>query len=112
RSPSAVGVTFRVPESSATAPEIADGGAAYQIASYAGTSLRSPFDGIGTALTAEVPVPAVAPIERPAEALEPFSLTELNMVGTIAHGAETQALVRDSRGRVHRVGTGSYMGQD
>jgi len=103
------GVAFGAPEGSATEPEI---GAAYKIVSYAGASLRSPFDGIGIAQTAESPLPAVAPIERPTGALERFPLTGLSMVGTIAHGAVTQALVRDSSGTVHRVGTGSYMGQD
>jgi len=107
RDDNAGGVSFSGRGESALSP-----GIPHEPASYAGAALRSPFDEIGVELAAESQDPGLAPIDRPAEVLESFPLSALSLVGTIAHGSVIQALVRDSRGRVHRMAVGHYMGQD
>ncbi|MGA8277438.1 MAG: pilus assembly protein PilP [Rhodanobacteraceae bacterium] len=49
---------------------------------------------------------------RPREPLEAFPLDGLKMVGTIGAGKSLQALIKDPTGVIHRVGAGSYLGQN
>ncbi len=48
---------------------------------------------------------------RPKQPLEMFPLDALKMVGTIGTGPDTQALIKDPTGVIHRVVVGNYMGQ-
>lgn len=84
---------------------------------YGGASLRSPFDEMSVAASAEAPPvmmdsSLVPDASRPAQPLERFTLATLHMVGSIARGPVTQALIRDDSGMVHRVAVGQYMGHD
>lgn len=112
RDPASTQSVFSLNDLNAANTVTTHSGAASRAASYAAIGLRSPFAETGAGLSAEASDPAVAPIDRPADPLESFPLSELAMVGSISHGKVTHALVRDGHGRVHRVGVNNYMGQD
>ncbi len=88
---------------------------AYQAFAYSASDQRSPF---------EPPIevkpidpskksPDVKPdLNRIKQYLEQFNMSDLAMVGTLAQGSAFYGLVRDSRGGVHRVQNGDYMGTD
>ncbi len=87
----------------------------YEAFSYSAASLRSPFDVpimVGAAL-AEQPATIVQPdFDRTPEPLESFALADLAMVGMITRERSVIALVRDSSGKLHRVGVGNYLGRN
>jgi type IV pilus assembly protein PilP len=82
---------------------------------YQASNMRSPF---------EPPVqvkrvdraqggPQVKPdLNRARQYLEQYPVANLTMVGTLAQGPRTYALVQDADGGVHRVQRGDYMGTD
>jgi type IV pilus assembly protein PilP len=82
---------------------------------YQASNMRSPF---------EPPVqvkrvdraqggPQVQPnLNRARQFLEQYPVGSLRMVGTLAQGNRTYALVQDGDGGVHRVQRGDYMGTD
>ena len=49
---------------------------------------------------------------RPRQYLEGFPLDTMKMVGTLRLGGQLHGLVRTADGRVHRVLTGNYLGQN
>ncbi|MFT6914027.1 MAG: type IV pilus assembly protein PilP [Motiliproteus sp.] len=93
---------------------------AYESFLYRATSLRGPFEQlIQVELSTEEggtgPKDDLKPdIERLKEPLEAFKLEDLRMVGTIhmlEHG-ELNALIRDAKGDIHRLGRGDYIGRN
>lgn len=87
----------------------------YEAFTYSAASLRSPFDLPMdlNALLAAQRGGTVAPDEnRPKEALEAFPLGSLVMVGTLARGGRTWALVRDELDNITRVTSGNYLGRN
>ena len=57
--------------------------------------------------------PQVTPdFNRVKQFLEQFTIGQLSMVGTLAQGPVTYALVQDGEGGVHRVQPGDFMGTD
>jgi type IV pilus assembly protein PilP len=57
--------------------------------------------------------PQVTPdFNRVKQFLEQFTIGQLAMVGTLAQGGTTFALIQDSEGGVHRVQPGDFMGTD
>jgi type IV pilus assembly protein PilP len=86
----------------------------YEPFTYSAASLRSPFD---------LPVDIndlmrsrnddVQPdLDRVPEMLERYNLGALSMMGTLARGGRTWALVRDETGEITRVSIGNYMGRN
>jgi type IV pilus assembly protein PilP len=49
---------------------------------------------------------------RRKEPLEAFPLDSLRMVGTVERGGQRWAIIKDTDGTVHRIATGSYIGQN
>ena len=78
---------------------------------YRAANLRSPFQPSSTAPVGTRPSSAQPDAERPKEPLEQFPLSELAMVGTIASGNETHALVADPAGTVYQLAEGDYLGK-
>ncbi len=91
---------------------------------YTAESLRSPFSSGGTADTfitdtinqqskntnvVQQPRPD---IQRPREYLEQFPLTDLIMVGTLSKPQMNWGLIRDTKGMVHVVKVGDYIGHN
>jgi len=75
--------------------------------SYQAGDMRSPF------LPASKPGSGVSPnLHRKKEFLEQFPLDSLKLVGEIAIGGTTYALIQDPEGLVHQVTKGNYMGQN
>ena len=57
--------------------------------------------------------PKVEPdFNRVKQYLEQYTIAQLAMVGTLAQGPVTYALVQDGDGGVHRVQPGDFMGTD
>lgn len=57
--------------------------------------------------------PKVTPdFNRVKQFLEQFTISRLAMVGTLAQGPVTYALIQDGDGGVHRVQSGDFMGTD
>ncbi len=55
----------------------------------------------------------VAPdADRPREPLEAYSLEELELVGVLTMGGQSNALIKAPDGEVHRLQVGSHMGRD
>ncbi|NQY27392.1 MAG: pilus assembly protein PilP [Piscirickettsiaceae bacterium] len=88
----------------------------YETFSYAATELRNPF--IKTIV--EQPEETLVPLvengihpekHRRKEALESYSLSELQLVGTLERKG-IWALIRSSDGVVHRVQIGNYLGKN
>lgn len=86
----------------------------YEPFTYSAASLRSPFD---------LPIDInelmrsrnddVQPdLNRVPELLEQYNLGALSMVGTLARGDRTWALIRDESGEITRVTIGNYMGRN
>lgn len=82
--------------------------------SYQASTMRSPFEPPVQVRTPNRPSgPQVKPDpNRPKEFLEQYTIANLSMVGTLAQGSRTYALVQDADGGVHRVELGDYMGTD
>jgi len=51
-------------------------------------------------------------MKRSREALEEFPLDSLKMVGFLHQGSTGQAVIRSPDGKLHRVKTGNYLGQN
>lgn len=88
---------------------------------YEGASLRDPFQALVQLTETGGPKEEVAATvenslqpdsDRPKAYLEEFALDTLRMVGTIGMQNKRWALVQDSKGEVHRVTQGDYMGLD
>jgi type IV pilus assembly protein PilP len=81
----------------------------YETFVYAATEMRSPFLPGGAGGPGG---PGLRPdSKRNREFLEQFSLDTLKMVGTLNLGGQSYGLVQTKDGLVHRVITGSYLGQ-
>lgn len=88
---------------------------------YAAHDLRDPFR-VGRSQEEEAQERAVAvaeeragpqpDFERRREYLEEYPLDALDMVGTMEMEAVNWALIKDTDGVIHRIGEGSYMGQN
>jgi type IV pilus assembly protein PilP len=81
----------------------------YDTIAYNGTGRRSPFMPGGSGASSTVVRQAST---RNREFLEQFPLDTLKFVGTIRMGQTTYGLLKVSDGRVHRVATGNYIGQN
>jgi len=82
----------------------------YDTINYVSTGRRSPFMPGGSGASSN---PGVRPTSnRSREFLEQFSLDTLKFVGTIRLGQTTYGLLKVTDGRVHRVTTGNYIGQN
>lgn len=81
---------------------------------YQASNMRSPFEPPVEVRAPNRPSgPQVKPDpNRPKQFLEQYTIGTLMMVGTLAQGPQTYALVQDSDGGVHRVERGDYMGTD
>jgi type IV pilus assembly protein PilP len=81
---------------------------------YQASTMRSPFEPPVEIRSPNRPSgPQVKPDpNRAKQFLEQYSIGSLNMVGTLAQGSRTYALVQDGDGGVHRVERGDYMGTD
>lgn len=81
---------------------------------YSAFQLRSPFAPERARLASgkkERP-PSEPDLSRPQAYLENFSLSELRYLGQWESAAGREALVRDGKGRVHRVPLGAFLGPD
>lgn len=87
----------------------------YETFFYSASELRSPFTKTIVQQTEEIEVfvdNGIYPEEhRRKEALEFYSLAELQLVGTLEKNG-VWALIRSSDGVVHRVQVGNYVGQN
>lgn len=81
---------------------------------YQASTMRSPFEPPVEVRAPNRPSgPKVKPDpNRPKQYLEQYPIGNLSMVGTLAQGSQTFALVQDADGGVHRVQRGDYMGTD
>jgi type IV pilus assembly protein PilP len=82
----------------------------YDTIAYNGTNRRSPFlpGGSGNSSSSNVRPTS----NRNREFLEQFPLDTLKFVGTIHIGQTTYGLLKVTDGRVHRVTSGNYVGQN
>ncbi len=81
---------------------------------YSAASLRSPFDipvDAATAIRNQLNNQVKPDENRPKEYLESFALGALTMVGTLAKGGQTWALIKDEANNINRVTIGNYMGK-
>lgn len=81
---------------------------------YQASNMRSPFEPpVQIRMPNRPSGPQVKPDpNRAKQYLEQYTIANLTMVGTLAQGARTFALVQDTDGGVHRVQRGDYMGTD
>ena len=79
---------------------------------YEPGTMRDPFDPPAGRWDVGPEPSAVPDLARRRTMLEQFSVTELRMIGVLARPGRRAALVRDPRGRVHRVQAGDYLGRD
>lgn len=81
---------------------------------YQASNMRSPFEPPVEIRAPNRPSgPKVEPDpNRPKQYLEQYTIGNLSMVGTLAQGPRTFALIQDADGGVHRVSRGDYMGTD
>lgn len=82
----------------------------YEAFKYDASSERSPFIPSASAKS-NLATSARPDVQRPREFLEQFPLDTLQMVGTLQRQGRTYALLQGKDGLVHRVQTGSYIGQ-
>lgn len=83
----------------------------YEPFAYSAAGKRSPFEPPVEQRRRPEGMPDVQPDpNRVKQFLEQFSLNDLRMVGTLERDAEVYALIRDSRGGVHRVTAGDFLG--
>ncbi len=82
--------------------------------SYMASTKRSPFEPpIVIKKVDRQNGPQVTPdMNRVKQFLEQYTIGQLSMVGTLAQGGTTFALIEDGDGGVHRVRRGDYMGTD
>ncbi len=82
--------------------------------SYLASNKRSPFEPPVVLKRVERQSgPKVEPdFNRVKQYLEQFTIGQLAMVGTLAQGPTTYALIQDAEGGVHRVQSGDFMGTD
>jgi type IV pilus assembly protein PilP len=78
---------------------------------YPELGLRDPFVEPRPEVAPQADGPRPDP-NRPRELLEEFALDSLRMMGTLERERILWGLVRDTRGRVHRVQLGNYIGQN
>lgn len=89
---------------------------------YEGASMRSPFKPLvsiavldtGDGVATQGDNGIKPDVDREKTYLETFSLDNLSMVGSIKMSADGSrwALIRDTKGEVHQVSVGDYMGLD
>ncbi len=82
---------------------------------YADQDKRDPFSPSTTELQTDSSSASSGPrpdADRAKQPLEMFALDSLKMVGTVGATANTQALIKDPGGVIHRVRTGEYLGQN
>lgn len=85
---------------------------------YSASGLRSPFESpleITDALVVQSSSVNAPNMQRPKQALEYFSMSELTLVGTLAKtegDTRLNGLVRTSDGNVHTITVGGYMGKN
>jgi len=87
----------------------------YQAFAYGASDMRSPFDPPVEVKPVDASKRAqqVKPdFDRVKQYLEQFNMAQLSMVGTLSQGATMFGLIRDTKGGVHRVQIGDYMGTD
>lgn len=83
--------------------------------SYLASNQRSPFEPpvVLKRVERQSGGPKVEPdLNRVKQYLERYSISQLSMVGTLAQGDATFALVQDNDGGVHRVQVGDFIGAD
>ena len=82
--------------------------------SYLAGNKRSPFEPPVVLKRVERQSgPKVEPdFNRVKQYLEQYTIAQLSMVGTLAQGGVTYALIQDGDGGVHRVQPGDFMGSD
>lgn len=76
---------------------------------------RSPFEAANTEAKKPPKIKPSGPspdMQRPKELLESYPLDSLKMVGTLSRRGKIWVLIKDSRGFVHRVGEGNYLGEN
>lgn len=82
---------------------------------YQASNQRSPFEPpiVVKRVEREKGGPQVVPdLNRVKQFLEQYTVGRLSMVGTLAQGGATFALIKDGDGGVHRVQRGDYLGTD
>lgn len=82
---------------------------------YAAAAMRSPFDqpvDVEQRIYQGTNSNVKPDFAREKEFLEGFSLTSLEMVGTLRKGPTLWALVKDNDGRIHMVTDGNYVGKN
>lgn len=85
----------------------------YKSVEYAAADLADPFAAAN--LQPQKAAGAAGPhpdMNRRKEPLEEYPLDALKMVGTLARGHETWAIIRAPDGSVHRVARGDHLGQN
>jgi type IV pilus assembly protein PilP len=83
---------------------------AYEAFKYDASAERSPFIPSASAKS-NLATSARPDVKRPREFLEQFPLDTLAMVGTLQLQGKTYGLLQGKDGLVHRVQSGSYVGQ-
>lgn len=84
----------------------------FEVFLYKDQDLRDPF-GLSLEEQSEANNTGPHPDQnRPREALEAFPLDGLKMSGTLGSAKNTEGLLRDPDGVVHRVHVGNYIGQN
>ncbi len=94
--------------------EAAPGFASYVSFTYSAASLRSPFDipvDAATAMRNQLNNQVKPDENRSKEYLESFAIGTLSMVGTLARGGQTWALIKDEANNINRVTVGNHMGK-
>ncbi len=87
----------------------------FETFAYADQDKRDPFSPSTTELQTNNGGAASGPrpdANRAKQPLEMFALDSLKMVGTVGAGTNTEVLVKDPGGVIHRVRAGEYLGQN
>jgi len=87
----------------------------FETFAYADQDLRDPFSPSTAELQTNNGGAANGPrpdANRAKQPLEMFALDSLKMVGTVGGGSNTEVLVKDPGGVIHRVHKGEYLGQN
>ena len=86
---------------------------------YSASGLRSPFESpadLEDLIQVQSSTVAAPDINRPRQALESYSLGDLELVGTLSKGetntAALNGLIQTLEGNVHTITVGSYMGKN
>lgn len=78
---------------------------------YTALSMRNPFEAM-TTLSKQESKGRRPDTGRPKELLESYPLDSLKMVGTLTRGGKSWVLIKDTKGLIHRVGVGNYIGEN